>query len=124
MTPILDESDAAESVRVFELAAELFGVLATPMRLRILSALCNGECSVTQLLEKIDNTQPNLSQHLNVLYRTGVLARRKEGAQVIYRVQSEKAVSLCRAVCTQIAIEIDEPLQFPPSERLVGRAAL
>lgn len=114
----------AESGRVFELAAELFGVLATPMRLRILSALCDGERSVTQLLEKIETTQPNLSQHLNVLYRSGVLARRKEGTAVIYRVQSEKAVALCRAVCTQIAIEIDEPLQLPASERLVGRAAV
>ena len=124
MDPILDQAAAADSGRVFELAAELFGVLATPMRLRILSALCNGECSVSQLLEKIDTTQPNLSQHLNVLYRSGVVAKRKEGAQVVYRVQSEKAVSLCRAVCTQIAIEIDEPLQLPPAERLVGRAAI
>ena len=124
MDPILEPSEATDSSRVFELAAELFGVLATPMRLRVLSALCHGECSVGQLLEKIDTTQPNLSQHLNVLYRSGVVARRKEGAQVMYRVQSEKAVSLCRAVCTQIAIEIDEPLHLPPAERLVGRAAI
>ncbi|MCJ0763584.1 metalloregulator ArsR/SmtB family transcription factor [Variovorax sp. CYS-02] len=121
MEPLMAAAEEAESGRVFELAAELFGVLAAPMRLRILSALCDGERSVTQLLEKIDTTQPNLSQHLNVLYRTGVLAKRKEGAQVIYRVQSEKAVTLCRAVCTQIAIEVDEPLQLPVAERLVGR---
>jgi ArsR family transcriptional regulator len=89
--------------------------------LRVLSALCDGERSVTQLLERIDTTQPNLSQHLNVLYRSGVLAKRKEGTQVFYRVQSEKAVALCRAVCTQIAIEVDEPLQLPPAERLLGR---
>jgi DNA-binding transcriptional ArsR family regulator len=119
LTPSADEADSA---RVFELAAELFGVLATPMRLRILSALCDGERSVTQLLERIDATQPNLSQHLTVLYRSGVLAKRKEGTQVFYRVQSEKAVALCRAVCTQIAIEVDEPLQLPPAERLLGRA--
>ncbi|MBX3587225.1 MAG: winged helix-turn-helix transcriptional regulator [Ramlibacter sp.] len=124
MEPLTHASDAAASGRVFELAAELFGVLSTPMRLRILSALCDGERSVTQLLEKIDTTQPNLSQHLNVLYRSGVLAKRKEGTQVIYRVQSEKAVTLCRAVCTQIAIEVDEPLQLPPAERLVGRAVI
>ena len=123
MKPRVFASDDAGSGRVFELAAELFGVLATPMRLRILSALCDGERSVSQMLEKIDTTQPNLSQHLNVLYRSGLLARRKEGTQVLYRVQSEKAVVLCRAVCTQIAIEIDEPLQLPPAERLVGRAA-
>jgi DNA-binding transcriptional ArsR family regulator len=122
MDSLTRADDEAESGRVFELAAELFGVLATPMRLRILSALCDGERSVTQLLERIDTTQPNLSQHLNVLYRSGVLAKRKEATQVFYRVQSEKAVALCRAVCTQIAIEVDEPLQLPPAERLLGRA--
>lgn len=122
MESLTPAADDAESARVFELAAELFGVLATPMRLRILSALCDGERSVTQMLERIDTTQPNLSQHLNVLYRSGVLAKRKEGTQVFYRVQSEKAVALCRAVCTQIAIEVDEPLQLPPAERLLGRA--
>jgi len=103
---------------VFELAAELFAVLATPMRLRVLSALCEGEKSVNQLLAEIDTTQPNLSQHLAVLYRTGVLAKRKEGTQVIYRVQSEKAVALCRGVCTQIAIELDEPAAVVDGERL------
>ena len=115
--------DQTEKVRVFELAAELFGVLATPMRLRILSALCDQEKSVSQLLGEIETTQPNLSQHLNVLYRTGVLAKRKEGTQVIYRVQSEQAVTLCRTVCTQIAIEMDEPSAVPASERLSPRLA-
>jgi DNA-binding transcriptional ArsR family regulator len=123
MTSLLNAEDDADSGRVFALAAELFGLLSAPMRLRILSALCDGERSVSQLLEKIDTTQPNLSQHLNVLYRSGVLAKRKEGTQVIYRVQSEKAVTLCRAVCSQIAIEIDEPMAIPASERLVGRSA-
>jgi len=113
--------DHIEKVRVFELAAELFGVLATPMRLRILSALCDQEKSVSQLLSEIDTTQPNLSQHLNVLYRTGVLAKRKEGTQVIYRVQSEQAVTLCRTVCTQIAIEMDEPSAIPLAQRLSPR---
>lgn len=111
-----------ESQRVFEHAAELFAVLSTPMRLRLLSALCDGEKSVGQLLERIQTTQPNLSQHLNVLYRSGILARRKEGTQMFYRVQSEKAVALCRAVCTQVAIELDDPGQQPLSERLLTRA--
>ena len=115
--------DQIEKGRVFELAAELFGVLATPMRLRILSALCDQEKSVSQLLSEIETTQPNLSQHLNVLYRTGVLAKRKEGTQVIFRVQSEQAVSLCRTVCTQIAIEMDEPGSVPAAQRLSPRVA-
>ena len=113
--------DTWEQSRVFELAAELFGILATPMRLRILSALCDGEKSVSQLLSEIETTQPNLSQHLNLLYRSGVLAKRKEGTQVIYRVQSDKAVSLCRTVCSQIAIEMDEPSAVPAADRLSPR---
>lgn len=118
-----DDSDTGEEkARVFELAAELFGILSTPMRLRILSALCDQEKSVSQLLSEIDTTQPNLSQHLNLLYRSGVLAKRKEGTQVIYRVQSEKAVMLCRTVCTQIAIELDEPSSVSAADRLLPRS--
>lgn len=118
MTNMIQAGASSEQGRVFELAAELFAVLATPMRLRVLSALCEREKSVNELLLEIDTTQPNLSQHLAVLFRTGVLAKRKEGTQVIYRVQSEKAVALCRSVCTQIAIELDEPGALPVSENL------
>jgi DNA-binding transcriptional ArsR family regulator len=114
-----------DPLRVFEVAAELFSVLSTPMRLRILSAVCEQEKSVSQLLSEIDTTQPNLSQHLTVLYRAGVLAKRKEGTQVLYRVQSEKAVQLCRSVCTQVAIEIDDQLHgsqnILASDRLIQR---
>lgn len=114
-----------EPDRVFEIAAELFSVLSTPMRLRILSAVCEQEKSVSQLLSEIDTTQPNLSQHLTVLYRAGILARRKEGTQVLYRVQSEKAVQLCRSVCTQVAIELEDQhtgvMSVPTSERLLRR---
>ncbi|MDO9359243.1 MAG: metalloregulator ArsR/SmtB family transcription factor [Polaromonas sp.] len=118
MDDMIQAGAKAEQGRVFELAAELFAVLATPMRLRVLSSLCEREKSVNDLLAEIDTTQPNLSQHLAVLYRTGVLAKRKEGTQVIYRVQSEKAVALCRSVCTQIAIELDEPDAIPEGQAL------
>jgi DNA-binding transcriptional ArsR family regulator len=117
----LASDDSEQSQRVFAMAAELFGVLSTPIRLHILSSLCNGERSVSELLEQVGSTQPNLSQHLSVLYQSGILAKRKEGAQVFYRVQSERAVTLCRSVCTQVAIELDEPMQLPASERLLAR---
>lgn len=124
MNQSVEYKGAVEQGRVFELAAELFAVLATPMRLRVLSALCVREKSVNELLLEIDTTQPNLSQHLAVLYRTGVLSKRKQGTQVIYRVQSEKAVALCRSVCIQIAIELDEPDAVPAGQNLAPRAPL
>lgn len=96
-----------ESDEVFELAAEVFRVMSSPMRLKIISALCNGEKNVTELLEEIATTQPNMSQHLNTLYQSGVLGKRREGVQIYYRITNDKVVTLCRAVCTQIAIEAD-----------------
>ncbi len=95
----------AENARVFELAAELFRAMAAPMRLKIVSQLCNGEKNVSELLAEIDTTQPNMSQHLSTLYQAGVLGKRREGVQIYYRIINDKVVSLCRAVCVQIASE-------------------
>jgi DNA-binding transcriptional ArsR family regulator len=104
---VVDTSPITESDEVFELAAELFRVMSAPMRLRIISSLCNGEKNVGELLREIDTTQPNMSQHLHTLYQSGVLGKRREGVQIFYRIINDNVVTLCRAVCTQIAIEGD-----------------
>ncbi len=105
--------------QVFETVAELFAVLSTPIRLKIISAVCQGEKNVSELLAEIDTTQPNMSQHLNMLYRSGVLSKRREGTQMYYRLQSERVATLCRAVCTQVAIELDGDSPVSPADRLV-----
>ena len=102
--PLVDES-AEQSEEVFEKAAEVFRVMSAPMRLRIISALCNGEKNVGELLADIPTTQPNMSQHLSTLYQAGVLGKRREGVQIYYRIVNDRVVSLCRAVCVQIASE-------------------
>ena len=95
--PELDRPDP-----VFEAAAELFKILSTPMRLKIVSCLRDGEQNVSYLLSRINTTQPNMSQHLNVLDKTGVLGRRRDGVQILYRITDERVADLCRAVCTHV----------------------
>ena len=90
---------------VFESAAELFRAMAAPVRLKIISVLCNGEKIVTELLADITTTQPNMSQHLNTLYQAGILGRRREGVSIYYFITNEKVVQMCRSVCLQMAIE-------------------
>ena len=92
---------------VFDKAAEIFRVMSAPMRLRIISSLCKGEKNVGELLAEINTTQPNMSQHLNTLFKAKILGRRREGVQIYYRIINDRVVTLCRAVCTQIAIDID-----------------
>jgi ArsR family transcriptional regulator len=96
-----------EKDEAFDKAADLFAVMSTPIRLRIISALCQGEKNVGQLLENIGVAQPNMSQHLNILFRSGVLGKRRQGAQVFYRIADDTAARVCRTVCTQVAIGAD-----------------
>ena len=105
-SPVQDNA-LTESEEVFEKAAEIFRVMSAPMRLRIISALCNGEKNVGELLAEINTTQPNMCQHLNTLYQAGVLGKRRDGVQIYYRIVNERVVSLCRAVCVQIASDAD-----------------
>ena len=113
------ETDHATADAVFDSVAELFGLLSTPIRLKIIGALCNGEKNVSQLLAEINTTQPNMSQHLSTLYRAGVLGRRRDSTQIYYRLQSERVATLCRAVCTQVAIEMDSGTEVPAADRLL-----
>ncbi|MFY7856649.1 MAG: ArsR/SmtB family transcription factor [Rubrivivax sp.] len=121
MSPISSDADLEESDHVFASAAELFRLLSTPMRLKIISALCQGEKNVSQLLEEIETTQPNMSQHLATLYRAGVLTRRRDATQMYYRIGSQRAASLCRAVCMQIAVEMDPEAEIDSEDRLLQR---
>jgi len=92
--------------RALERAAELFGVLATPVRLRIIGELCASEKNVSHLLGSIDVSQPNMSRHLSVLYQAGIVTRRRSGANVIYALADESVASLCKVVCGQMVSDV------------------
>ena len=113
-----DDGSLDESDEVFSSAAELFRLLATPIRLKIISSLCGQEKNVSQLLTEIETTQPNMSQHLAALYRAGVLSRRRDSTQIYYRIGNERAATLCRSVCTQIAVEMDGGGEVSAADRL------
>lgn len=101
-----------EANEIFDKAAELFSLMSIPTRLRIISELCQGEKNVSQLLESIDVPQPNMSQHLNIMFRSGVLGKRRQGTQMFYRISDEAAAKVCRSVCTQVAIGAEMDDQF------------
>jgi ArsR family transcriptional regulator len=96
----LEKDDAT-----FNRAAQIFRVMSAPMRLRIISCLCTGEKNVSELLEEVDTTQSNMSQHLGTLFQAGILQKRRDGVQIYYSIANPSFVELCRAVCSQIAVE-------------------
>ena len=93
--------DSSDQDRVFERAAELFGLLSTRVRLRIVGELLDGEKNVSQLIGSVGASQPNLSHHLAVLYRSGLLSRRRDGSHVVYRIADDRLGMLAQWMATQ-----------------------
>jgi DNA-binding transcriptional ArsR family regulator len=85
--------------QAIEIVARRFAVLAEPMRLRLIQELFSGEKNVTELVAATAGTQANVSRHLQTLMAAHVLARRKEGLQVYYRVSDPSISKLCQLVC-------------------------
>lgn len=72
--------------RVIKLTADFFKTLGHPVRIKILHCLEHGELCVCDLLEEIGIEQSNLSQHLGMMKKQGIIDSRKEGQKVIYRI--------------------------------------
>jgi DNA-binding transcriptional ArsR family regulator len=114
----------------FDAVASYFSVLSEPTRLRIMHAICEEEKTVSQIVEELGATQTNISRHLNLMHRSGVLARRKEGKQVHYRAADPAMVEICRSVCSRIAAQLDKKqplrgdlLRLMPQPKRKKRAA-
>jgi len=96
------------SPETLELVAERFKVLSVPTRLRLLQALRGGERSVSELVERTGSAQANVSRHLGILRRHGMVERRKDGVSVLYRVADPLIFELCELVCDRLEAELRE----------------
>lgn len=93
-------SEALEEV------ATRFKVLSQPTRLRILNHLRGGEKTVGALVEALETGQSNVSKHLGILHRHGLVARRQEGVQAYYRIADPAVFELCELVCRGIESDL------------------
>ena len=100
-------SSHADLDPVFELVAGYFSMLAEPTRLKIMHAICEGERTVNEIVSATGIGQTNVSRHLGLMHRHGVVVRRRAGNLVFYRVADETMPDLCRAVCARIASAMD-----------------
>jgi DNA-binding transcriptional ArsR family regulator len=94
--------------RLVERIAERFKVLSEPTRIRLLDSLRDGEATVSELQEATGASQQNVSQHLGVLLRAGIVGRRKQGNFSLYSITDPVVFSLCDEVCGGLRRELDE----------------
>jgi ArsR family transcriptional regulator len=82
---------------------DFFAALADPTRRRILALLLDGgERCVCVLYETLDLPQPKVSRHLGVLRAAGIVATRREGLWIHYRIHPELP-DWARAVLAAVA---------------------
>jgi DNA-binding transcriptional ArsR family regulator len=89
-----------------ELIAKRFRAISEPTRVRLLDLLRDGELSVNELAEQLGASQQNVSKHLVLLVDAGMLARRKEGNRVYYRIVDEGVFALCEQVCGSLHAQL------------------
>ncbi len=87
-------------------AESLFKALADRTRLRLLNLLGGDEVCVCFFVEVLGQSQPKISRHLAYLRRAGVVAARREGKWIHYRVvepRDARAAAVLREVRAWLA---------------------
>jgi DNA-binding transcriptional ArsR family regulator len=77
-------------------AAAIARALADPKRLCVVERLAGGEQSVSELSREVGCQVPNMSQHLAVLRSAGLVASRRDGSTVFYRLADDRVLDAYR----------------------------
>jgi DNA-binding transcriptional ArsR family regulator len=79
-------------------AASVARALADPKRLCVVERLASGEQSVSELSREVGCQVPNMSQHLAVLRRAGLVTSRRDGNTILYRLTDHKVLEAYRLI--------------------------
>lgn len=90
-----------------ELAVEVFAMLADATRIRIILALRENELAVSELAERVNKSQAAVSQHLAKLRLARIVATRRDGTRVFYRLANEHAPQLVADAIFQAEHAVD-----------------
>lgn len=82
------------STPLYQLKADLFKTLGHPVRIRVLELLSEREHAVAELLPAVGIEAAHLSQQLAILRRANLVATRREGSAVFYRLTAPEVADL------------------------------
>jgi len=108
------DTRTADLKPLFRMHAELCKAMANEHRQAILHAVCSDEKCVSDLAAEIGISVHNVSQHLRVLKERRLVASRKDGQTVYYRVTNQKFMEACvlmRQALIEQHLEQGESLQ-------------
>lgn len=83
--------------------AERLAVLGQVGRLRLVEQLAGGSATPQELADALGLSQQNVSKHLQILHRSGLVTRRPDGANVFYSLTDESTMKLLEDVVGSVA---------------------
>ena len=110
-------------LEIFELQAKLCATMGNATRLRIIEVLKVGEASVGAIAEALGCTVSTASQHLRLMRDANLVAGRKDGQAVYYRLRSPKAVEYCQMVRKLLIEDLHEQGRIARDNAESGPAA-
>ena len=81
--------------RIFELHADVCKALGHPLRIEVIDLLQDKELCFTDILEVTGGLKSNLSQHLSVMTKKGILKTRRDGQSTYFSLSSKKVAQAC-----------------------------
>lgn len=82
----------------YAIHAAVFAALANPTRHELMHLLCEGPLTPSELATALDVSRPNVSQHLSVLQREGLVKRSREGGRVLWEVVDPRLSEACKLI--------------------------
>jgi len=92
---------------MIEEVAEFFKILSEPVRLGLLLELKERELTVGELAASAGTSNANVSKHLMMMRKSGLLDRRKDGNQVYYCLRSQSVFDVCDCICKDIRSRLE-----------------
>jgi len=78
----------------YDFQSEILKAIAQETRLSILELLRDGERCVCEIFPAINQEQSNVSRHLNMMQKAGILTRRKDGLRIFYAVKHPEVLAI------------------------------
>lgn len=92
---------------IYAMQAEICRALGHPRRIQILDLLADGEKSTAQLLRLLGISKVNLSQHMALLKRTGLIETLHRGREASYRLSFVEVKDACRQIRQVLAARLN-----------------
>ncbi len=82
----------------YRIHAAVFAALANPTRHELVHHLCEQARTPSELAELLEVSKPNVSQHLAVLQREGIVTRTRDGGRVLWQVVDPRLAQACAII--------------------------